>query len=335
MYRLLMIVAIFLNVNSASALNILLTNDDGWNSHNSLELKSKLVAAGHDVILLTPCLDQSGKGGALTLLKNIPLNRSRAEKNEYCVGDTDQQKSYADYTDGTPAVAALYGIRILAQQRWGRLPDLLISGPNFGNNMGMMHSHSGTLSGTMVSLGKGVPSIGVSAATESRSKPEQATFIADVVMAILQQLIDSRAKGQPLLPEFIGLNVNIPPDPTNHKGLKFTRAAWNSSVEVDLTADLSKNKKMMAAATAAILRAGVAKNRSEALQMAKTHFAGAKSITFDDGNLGDTRADSEGTALDAGHVTISVIDGSIQAPQAQSALINKRLTGLRIPADKN
>lgn len=37
------------------ALNIVLTNDDSWNTENIKVLKQVLTRAGHDVILSTPC----------------------------------------------------------------------------------------------------------------------------------------------------------------------------------------------------------------------------------------------------------------------------------------
>ena len=61
---------------SASALNILLSNDDGLTS-NLKALYQALKTAEHDVIVSTPCQGQSGMGAAVKFLKPIkPLTAS-------------------------------------------------------------------------------------------------------------------------------------------------------------------------------------------------------------------------------------------------------------------
>jgi len=51
---------------SASALNILLANDDSWASANIREFYKALKAAGHRVLLVAPAVNQSGKGGTVS-----------------------------------------------------------------------------------------------------------------------------------------------------------------------------------------------------------------------------------------------------------------------------
>jgi 5'-nucleotidase len=52
----------------ASALNILLNNDDSWASANIREFYKALKAAGHKVLLVAPAVNQSGKGGTVRCL---------------------------------------------------------------------------------------------------------------------------------------------------------------------------------------------------------------------------------------------------------------------------
>lgn len=50
----------------ASALKILITNDDGLSS-NVVALTNALRNAGHQVVVSVPCTGQSGRSGALFL----------------------------------------------------------------------------------------------------------------------------------------------------------------------------------------------------------------------------------------------------------------------------
>jgi 5'-nucleotidase len=70
----------------------------------------------------------------------------------YGIGETSLA-SQQYYVNGSPA--ALYGIDVKAQDIWGSRPDLLISGPNEGNNLGVITPHSGTVGVTVTALNKG------------------------------------------------------------------------------------------------------------------------------------------------------------------------------------
>ena len=99
-------------ITPAYALNIILTNDDSWSTHNIQTLKDKLEEAGHQVVMSAPCIQQSGKGGAFSLYRPMPVDESKSEDNEYCVGDSDTTKSHESFVEGTPVMAAFYGIEI-------------------------------------------------------------------------------------------------------------------------------------------------------------------------------------------------------------------------------
>ena len=64
---------------NASALNILLTNDDGL-SANVKALYSALKGAGHDVVVSVPCQNQSGKGASINYLTPL-VTLSKACRN--------------------------------------------------------------------------------------------------------------------------------------------------------------------------------------------------------------------------------------------------------------
>ena len=70
----------------ASALNILLSNDDGLTS-NVKALYKALKTAGHNVIVSTPCQGQSGMGAAVKFLKPIKPLASPCLNNAGSPGD--------------------------------------------------------------------------------------------------------------------------------------------------------------------------------------------------------------------------------------------------------
>ena len=55
----------------ASALDIVLTNDDGFETEYIQALFEKLTAAGHNVVMSAPYSGQSGSGGKINFLQPI------------------------------------------------------------------------------------------------------------------------------------------------------------------------------------------------------------------------------------------------------------------------
>ncbi len=312
---------------TAMALNIVLTNDDGWETTNIQTLKDTLEAAGHDVIMAAPCTGQSGKGGAMNFIKPVNVDESQAGTQEYCVGDTDTSVAFSKFTEGTPVMAAMYGLDVAAQEVWGQDPDLLISGPNEGNNLGYMNNNSGTLGAAMIALSRGVPSIAVSASSSTASDPEQSQLVANTVVDIVAQLEAQRPQGQPLLPAYTGLNVNTPEDMNNNLGYKFTDVGWNSGgIELAFSGDLSSNETAVYYTTQALIAAGMSEDEANALALSS--LAGKKGLLFKEGDAGDSNENSEGVAVANGYIAISTIDGNVQAARAKVALIEQRLIGL-------
>lgn len=64
-------------------------------------------------------------------------------------------------------MATIYGLDIVAKKHWGKLPDLVLSGPNEGQNVGKVVIHSGTIGNVQLSAGRGIPSIALSADTNT------------------------------------------------------------------------------------------------------------------------------------------------------------------------
>jgi 5'-nucleotidase len=142
--------------NPAAALNIALTNDDGWNAPGIQIMKDALLAAGHTVTLAAPLTDQSGSSMALD---QVPLTVKKEAAAQYSVAlyGTNPPMS------AKPASSAYVAIGIV--QEGGRSPDLLISGINSSANIGLTELLSGTVGAAAhamkAALNGGVPAIAV------------------------------------------------------------------------------------------------------------------------------------------------------------------------------
>ena len=145
----------------AAALNIVLTNDDGFETANIQTLYEALVEAGHDVIMSAPYSGQSGTSGKIAFLQPIADTSEVSEGGLLPAGSPGVGETRIDvqqfYVDGSPTASVLYGIDVKAMQIWASYPDLVISGPNEGNNLGVITPHSGTVGATVAALIKAFP----------------------------------------------------------------------------------------------------------------------------------------------------------------------------------
>ena len=190
------------------AMRIVITNDDGFESRNIQALYTALRAAGHDVILSAPFRDQSGTSAQLGGLTDIaptstPSPGNTIAANQPGVGPTTIAPDQF-YVNSTPTAAVLYGIDVAAPAKWRAGPDLVIAGPNIGNNLGGVTPHSGTVGAAIAALNRGIPAIAVSGANgNAATAPLLAAITLRVVSAFDQQ-------GKIALPPGVGLNVNVP-----------------------------------------------------------------------------------------------------------------------------
>lgn len=216
--------------HSASALNIALTNDDGWSTYGIHALYNALTARGHTVTLAAPLSGESGSSAALDIdaILGSQLLITRRADAIYSVGTPGGSAE--------PATAGAIAASIAGQT--GTPPDLLISGINDGANLGPAAQISGTVGATIVAIGRvigqSVPAVAIS--TDDRCEFEEpadpadavipdpadipaecaevAEFVADMVDE-LETLPGYRGGKQGLLPPGVALNVNYPPGPVS------------------------------------------------------------------------------------------------------------------------
>lgn len=205
--------------SAAAARNIVITNDDGLTS-NVVALYEVLKAAGHDVVVSVPCTNQSGQGAALGIARPIaPLKTAclndAAQPGDPGAGPMTRKGLPASdfyYVDGTPVAALLHGIEVAASARWGKAPDLVLSGPNAGQNVGAIILPSGTVSAAQYAAVRGIPAIALSAGagTEAASLDNfQSAEVARRSVELVAHL-DEISQGSAMLPQGLALNVNFP-----------------------------------------------------------------------------------------------------------------------------
>lgn len=205
--------------STAAARNIVIANDDGLTA-NVKALYDALKAQGHDVIVSVPCTNQSGMGAALKVMQPIPplakdCRNGAAKAGERGAGPVTGAGFERDffYVDGTPVAALLYGLDIEAARRWGRPAELVLSGPNEGQNVGQIVLTSGTVSVAQYAASRGIPAIALSAGKPTTGGPDLDNAESRKVAALAVELVTKleRASLQgPLLPPRTALNVNFP-----------------------------------------------------------------------------------------------------------------------------
>lgn len=220
--------------------NVVLSNDNGLTS-NVKAMYEAVKAEGHDVIVSVPCTGRSGMGGAIKIMRPLPALgadclHGASLKGDPGAGPMTRPGMGPDYfqVDGTPVMATLYGIDVAAAARWGKAPDLVLSGPNEGQNIGTIVVSSGTVSNVQYAMMRGIPAIAISAGTGTTggndlSNPES-VLVARRTLELLR-LLDKRAGGGAMLPASVGLNVIFPDEPEaasrqlarigNHQGYEF------------------------------------------------------------------------------------------------------------------
>ncbi len=172
---------------------ILVTNDDGVFSEG-IKLLARALEPLAEVTVVAPDREQSASGHSLTLHRPLRM-RQLAERN-FSV-------------DGTPTDCVNLAIAWLMKDA---PPDLVVSGINFGCNLGEDVTYSGTVSATFEAMLLGVPSVAF-----SQEVSEQFSFEpgARVARAIVESLIDADLAADLLL------NVNIPAVPIS--GVQVTK----------------------------------------------------------------------------------------------------------------
>ena len=138
---------------SDNSLTILLTNDDGYLSPGIRAMRQALLDQGHEVLMVAPAENQSGSSASIS---PDGITVTDHGLNVWSV-------------DGRPADAVRFGLgQLMADQP----PDLVISGINFGQNVGADVMISGTVGAATTAVRLGIPAIAISASIDFKEAGE-------------------------------------------------------------------------------------------------------------------------------------------------------------------
>jgi 5'-nucleotidase len=180
-------------LNVAERPKILLTNDDGYQAPG-LRALAEAFAGFARVSIVAPNREQSGAAQSLTLRQ--PIICHNIAEREWAV-------------DGTPADAVIVALHRLLPDR----PDLVISGINWGANLGENVYYSGTVGAAREAALHHIPALAMSLCSKS---PTVKFDAAATVARTAAELILKQG-----LPDQVLLNINVP-EPWSG-GVRFTR----------------------------------------------------------------------------------------------------------------
>ena len=212
-------------------LKILVVNDDGFDTEGIEALREALTAAGHDVTVVAPATQQSGKGGSIN-----------TGVFDFTPGGGTMQLALHEHDTwslaGTPADALKAGLDIVLASD---PPDLVVTGLNEGQNLGKAGSNtSGTEGAALAATFAGIPaiagSVGIDISEQGSGFPSTGDAYAPAA-AFMVRLIDdlTAANGTRILPRRVRmLNVNFPVPYDEIQGVRVTRLGDGSDLGLPL-----------------------------------------------------------------------------------------------------
>jgi 5'-nucleotidase len=191
---------------AAEPLTVLLSNDDGYRAPGLLALVEAFSSVA-EVYVAAPAGEQSGKGHSITTTREpifVVEHQQPDGKTWYAI-------------EAPPATSVRLGLENLVPKR----PDVVISGINRGENLGINVYLSGTLGAAREAAITGVAAIAVSMqGNDGRDYAATAAYVRGLVLELHRQ-------GR--LRPGLFLNVNAPAGET--KGVRATRLSTKPNQE--------------------------------------------------------------------------------------------------------
>jgi len=235
--------------SASQAVNIVLSNDDGWAEINIRALYQSLTAADNSVLISGPALDKSGSGS----FEGTPTTvTDGCEFNSCSKGSppegSDSSEPRFNYVNSYPVTAMKYGVQTLAGKIFGGPPDLVVSGFNVGGNTGLETIFSGTVGAASAAADQfGIPGLAFSGATGDQTGwnvqpvPDYVPLYADLSANFTNAVL---ASGTPYLPSNVWLNINFPAagsgtSCTNVNQFKFVLSRIHTAIPILTPKDVS------------------------------------------------------------------------------------------------
>lgn len=190
-------------------MRILITNDDGIDSHGLHQLARAAETAGYDIIVVAPDYDASGTATSLGRISSeLPIKVSRAS--------IDGLSAEAFAIAGPPALCVVAA----NLEAFGPRPDVVLSGINAGLNTGRSTLHSGTVGAALTAQNFGMRGLAVSVESSDDWQWSTAALLA---MQVLPSLLNGPPRG--------AVNLNVPALPLEAvKGIRWAGLAPLNSV---------------------------------------------------------------------------------------------------------
>ncbi|MFA6315833.1 MAG: 5'/3'-nucleotidase SurE [Elusimicrobiota bacterium] len=194
---------------------ILVCNDDGIGSPG-LRAAAQAVTGLGEVVVVAPKSQQTAAGRSLTGPDHAVL-----EPVSYRVSG---RKIRAYQVDCSPAMLVDLAFVVLFS---GRLPDLVVSGINYGENAGAVVTASGTVGAALEAAGLGVPALAVSRQTEIKHHMRYGRLdwgaSRHFTRKVVKMLLGRR------FPDGVDVfNLNVPADAKKTTPMRLTRVSRQS-----------------------------------------------------------------------------------------------------------
>lgn len=192
---------------------ILLTNDDGIQSPGLWAAAEALSTLGY-VTVAAPRDQASGTGRSMPVSSDGRISAQLLQIGE------QEWTSYA--VGGTPAQTVIHAILELMP----RPPDLIVSGINYGENVGSSITISGTVGASMEGAAFGIPSLAMSLQLENVDEYMGYSRSIDFSAAAFFTQYFARLLLEQKMPEDVDLlKVDVPYNATPATGWRMTRLA--------------------------------------------------------------------------------------------------------------
>jgi len=189
---------------------ILITNDDGIDSSGLWAVVEAVLPLG-EVLVVAP--DRQWSGGGRSMPRDVSGRIQPAHR------EVDGRRVAAYAVDASPALAVDHGVVELASRR----PALVVSGVNFGANLGIEVTISGTVGAALEGSAFGIPAMAVSLEMEAEhhlTGDDGADYAASqaLIRRFAQHILTHA------LPHDVDiLNINIPAGATPQTPWRLTR----------------------------------------------------------------------------------------------------------------
>lgn len=190
---------------------IFVTNDDGIESPGLRAAVSAVLPLG-DVVVAAPRRQQSSTGRGLGGARH-----ERLVAADLCV---DGVAVRAFSCEATPAQTVLHALGVLGA---GRRPDLVVSGINYGENLGTNISLSGTVGAALEAASAGVRSLAAALQTDTAFHYVYGNVNWSAASHFVRQFARLMLSGAELPPDVDVLNVVIPESASEVTPWRLTR----------------------------------------------------------------------------------------------------------------